>query len=148
MKISSFLALPFPFSEYVKLYVNYILNKSMYKQFYAFYHGFHSVCASNALIVSTGGSSVFVVLLSSLSSWNINLYSFLFILFYLIIMTLRPSKTVDPTKGTEEDEYRIFLKNFSFVWQFSSHGVQLVTKLMLQLSIAPTNARYVRKSEC
>ncbi|XP_065071467.1 probable E3 ubiquitin-protein ligase HECTD2 [Rhopilema esculentum] len=37
--------------EYVKLYVNYILNKSIYKQFYAFYHGFHSVCASNALIL-------------------------------------------------------------------------------------------------
>eukprot|EP00794_Sanderia_malayensis_P005513 gene5513-6198_t len=37
--------------EYVKLYVNYLLNKSIYKQFYAFYHGFHSVCASNALIL-------------------------------------------------------------------------------------------------
>lgn len=37
--------------EYVKSYINYILNKSIYKQFYAFYHGFHSVCASNALIL-------------------------------------------------------------------------------------------------
>ena len=40
------------FLEYVDLYVDYILNKSIYRQFAAFYHGFHSVCASNALIVS------------------------------------------------------------------------------------------------
>lgn len=37
--------------EYVALYVKYILNKSVYRQFAAFYHGFHSVCASNALIM-------------------------------------------------------------------------------------------------
>ncbi|XP_031557085.1 probable E3 ubiquitin-protein ligase HECTD2 [Actinia tenebrosa] len=37
--------------EYVSLYVDYLLNKSMYQQFAAFYHGFHSVCASNALIM-------------------------------------------------------------------------------------------------
>ena len=37
--------------EYVQLYVEFILNQSIYKQFQAFYHGFHSVCASNALIV-------------------------------------------------------------------------------------------------
>lgn len=40
-------------SEYVNLYVDYLLNRSMYQQFASFYHGFHSVCASNALIVST-----------------------------------------------------------------------------------------------
>ena len=40
------------FSEYVNLYVDYLLNKSIYQQFASFYHGFHSVCASNALIVS------------------------------------------------------------------------------------------------
>ena len=39
-------------SEYVQLYVDYLLNKSIQSQFQAFYHGFHSVCASNALIVS------------------------------------------------------------------------------------------------
>ena len=39
-------------AEYVNLYVNYLLNKSIYRQFASFYHGFHSVCASNALIVS------------------------------------------------------------------------------------------------
>ena len=39
-------------AEYAKLYVDYLLNKSVYNQFKAFYHGFHSVCASNALIVS------------------------------------------------------------------------------------------------
>ena len=39
--------------EYVDLYVDYILNKSIYRQFTAFYRGFHSVCASNALIVSS-----------------------------------------------------------------------------------------------
>lgn len=39
-------------TEYVQLYVDWILNKSIYHQFQAFYHGFHSVCASNALIVS------------------------------------------------------------------------------------------------
>ena len=38
-------------NEYVDLYVDYILNKSIYRQFAAFYHGFHSVCASNALIM-------------------------------------------------------------------------------------------------
>ncbi|CAH1783947.1 unnamed protein product [Owenia fusiformis] len=37
--------------EYVQLYVDWILNKVMYSQFQAFYHGFHSVCASNALIM-------------------------------------------------------------------------------------------------
>ncbi|XP_032229698.2 probable E3 ubiquitin-protein ligase HECTD2 isoform X2 [Nematostella vectensis] len=37
--------------EYVQLYVDYLLNSSIYKQFEAFYHGFHSVCASNALIM-------------------------------------------------------------------------------------------------
>lgn len=31
--------------------MKYILNKSIYRQFAAFYHGFHSVCASNALIM-------------------------------------------------------------------------------------------------
>ena len=40
------------FSEYVDLYVDWMLNKSIYSQFKAFYHGFHTVCASNALIVS------------------------------------------------------------------------------------------------
>ena len=38
-------------TEYVHLYVNYLLNESIYQQFAAFYHGFHSVCASNALIM-------------------------------------------------------------------------------------------------
>jgi E3 ubiquitin-protein ligase HECTD2 len=37
--------------EYVNLYINYMMNKSIYKQFYSFYHGFHSVCASNALLL-------------------------------------------------------------------------------------------------
>jgi len=38
--------------EYVQKYVEYLLNGAIYRQFEAFYHGFHSVCASNALIVS------------------------------------------------------------------------------------------------
>ena len=42
----------FSVSEYVDLYVDWLLNKSIYPQFKAFYHGFHTVCASNALIVS------------------------------------------------------------------------------------------------
>ncbi|XP_041367987.1 probable E3 ubiquitin-protein ligase HECTD2 isoform X2 [Gigantopelta aegis] len=37
--------------EYVQLYVDWVLNRSVYAQFQAFYHGFHSVCASNALIM-------------------------------------------------------------------------------------------------
>ncbi|KAI5707004.1 hypothetical protein M8J76_014059 [Diaphorina citri] len=37
--------------EYVDLYLNWILNKSIYSRFKAFYLGFHSVCASNALIM-------------------------------------------------------------------------------------------------
>lgn len=39
-------------AEYVQLYIDFLLNKSIYRQFAAFYHGFHSVCASNALMVS------------------------------------------------------------------------------------------------
>ncbi|XP_068806175.1 probable E3 ubiquitin-protein ligase HECTD2 isoform X2 [Struthio camelus] len=37
--------------EYVQLYVDFLLNKSIYKQFAAFYYGFHSVCASYALLL-------------------------------------------------------------------------------------------------
>ncbi|XP_072095846.1 probable E3 ubiquitin-protein ligase HECTD2 [Mobula birostris] len=37
--------------EYVHLYVDFLLNKSIYQQFAAFYYGFHSVCASNALML-------------------------------------------------------------------------------------------------
>ncbi|XP_052773561.1 probable E3 ubiquitin-protein ligase HECTD2 isoform X2 [Mya arenaria] len=37
--------------EYVDLYVDWVLNKSVFQQFKAFYHGFHTVCASNALIM-------------------------------------------------------------------------------------------------
>ncbi|XP_067858580.1 probable E3 ubiquitin-protein ligase HECTD2 [Heptranchias perlo] len=37
--------------EYVQLYIDFLLNKSVYKQFAAFYYGFHSVCASNALML-------------------------------------------------------------------------------------------------
>ncbi|XP_028845805.1 probable E3 ubiquitin-protein ligase HECTD2 isoform X2 [Denticeps clupeoides] len=37
--------------EYVQLYVDFLLNKSIYKQFAAFYYGFHSVCASDALLL-------------------------------------------------------------------------------------------------
>ncbi|XP_071604828.1 probable E3 ubiquitin-protein ligase HECTD2 isoform X2 [Heliangelus exortis] len=37
--------------EYVKLYVDFLLNKTIYKQFSAFYYGFHSVCASYALLL-------------------------------------------------------------------------------------------------
>lgn len=39
-------------AEYVQLYVDWLINRGVYQQFAAFYHGFHSVCASNALIVS------------------------------------------------------------------------------------------------
>ncbi|XP_074642378.1 putative E3 ubiquitin-protein ligase HECTD2 [Tubulanus polymorphus] len=37
--------------EYISLYIDLLLNKAIYPQFQAFYHGFHSVCASNALIM-------------------------------------------------------------------------------------------------
>ncbi|CAG0920600.1 unnamed protein product [Notodromas monacha] len=37
--------------EFVKLYIDFILNTAIYEQFRAFYLGFHSVCASNALIM-------------------------------------------------------------------------------------------------
>ncbi|XP_068597078.1 probable E3 ubiquitin-protein ligase HECTD2 [Brachionichthys hirsutus] len=37
--------------EYVQLYVDFLLNKSVCKQFAAFYHGFHGVCASDALML-------------------------------------------------------------------------------------------------
>ena len=38
--------------EFVRLYLDWILNKGIYEKFRAFYLGFHSVCASNALIVN------------------------------------------------------------------------------------------------
>lgn len=38
--------------EYVQLYIDFLLNKSIEKPFAAFYHGFHSVCASDAIMVS------------------------------------------------------------------------------------------------
>lgn len=38
--------------EYVDSYVDFLLNRSIYRQFRAFYLGFHSVCASNAMIVT------------------------------------------------------------------------------------------------
>lgn len=37
--------------EYVELLVDFYLNKHVLKQFEAFYHGFHSVCSSNALLL-------------------------------------------------------------------------------------------------
>ncbi|CAB0012094.1 unnamed protein product [Nesidiocoris tenuis] len=37
--------------EYVRLYLDWVLNTAIYEQFRAFYLGFHSVCASNALIM-------------------------------------------------------------------------------------------------
>ena len=39
--------------EFVRLYLDWILNTAIYEQFQAFYLGFHTVCASNALIVSS-----------------------------------------------------------------------------------------------
>ena len=51
----------FSFSaEYVQLYAGFLLNKSIYKQFAAFYRGFHSVCASDALMVSRDFSKLSV----------------------------------------------------------------------------------------
>ena len=37
--------------EFVELYLDHILNSSVLDRFRAFYLGFHSVCASNALIM-------------------------------------------------------------------------------------------------
>lgn len=37
--------------DFVNLYVDWIVNSGVYSQFRAFYHGFHSVCASNALLL-------------------------------------------------------------------------------------------------
>ncbi|KAJ3610522.1 hypothetical protein NHX12_022614 [Muraenolepis orangiensis] len=37
--------------EYVQLYIDYLLNRCVSRQFSAFYHGFHSVCASHALML-------------------------------------------------------------------------------------------------
>ncbi|XP_069974942.1 probable E3 ubiquitin-protein ligase HECTD2 [Penaeus vannamei] len=37
--------------EFVTLYLDWILNTAIYEQFRAFYLGFHTVCASNALIM-------------------------------------------------------------------------------------------------
>ncbi|KAH6947763.1 hypothetical protein HPB50_021139 [Hyalomma asiaticum] len=40
-----------PVTKYVDLYVDLVLNKAIAQPFKAFYLGFHSVCASNALIM-------------------------------------------------------------------------------------------------
>lgn len=40
------------FSEYVNAYIDFLLNKAIYQQFRSFYMGFHSVCASNVLLVN------------------------------------------------------------------------------------------------
>ena len=40
------------FADFVSMYVDHILNKSIAEQFAAFYEGFHSVCNSAALKVS------------------------------------------------------------------------------------------------
>jgi E3 ubiquitin-protein ligase HECTD2 len=37
--------------EFVSLYVSWLLNTTIVERFRAFYLGFHSVCASNALIM-------------------------------------------------------------------------------------------------
>ncbi|XP_052132072.1 probable E3 ubiquitin-protein ligase HECTD2 isoform X1 [Frankliniella occidentalis] len=37
--------------EYVRLYLDWMLNTAIYNEFRSFYLGFHSVCASNALIM-------------------------------------------------------------------------------------------------
>ena len=37
--------------EFIKLYLDWLLNTSVDERFRAFYLGFHSVCASNALIM-------------------------------------------------------------------------------------------------
>ena len=37
--------------EFVKLYLDWLLNANINERFRAFYLGFHSVCASNALIM-------------------------------------------------------------------------------------------------
>ncbi|XP_034243810.1 probable E3 ubiquitin-protein ligase HECTD2 [Thrips palmi] len=37
--------------EYVRLYLDWMLNTAVYNEFRSFYLGFHSVCASNALIM-------------------------------------------------------------------------------------------------
>ena len=37
--------------EFVQLYLDWLLNSSIDERFRAFYLGFHSVCASNALIM-------------------------------------------------------------------------------------------------
>ncbi len=38
-------------AEFVRLYLDWLLNNSISEKFRAFYLGFHSVCASNALIM-------------------------------------------------------------------------------------------------
>uniref|UniRef100_A0A8C7H933 HECT-type E3 ubiquitin transferase n=1 Tax=Oncorhynchus kisutch TaxID=8019 RepID=A0A8C7H933_ONCKI len=38
-------------NQMVMLYTDFLLNTSIYKQFAAFYHGFHSVCASDAMML-------------------------------------------------------------------------------------------------
>ena len=37
--------------EYVELLMDFYLNRHVQRQFEAFYHGFHSVCSSNALLL-------------------------------------------------------------------------------------------------
>ena len=59
------------YPEFVTLYVNHLLNGSIEKQFKAFSDGFHSICNSRALEVSSS------VTIESNTGWN-ECYALLF----------------------------------------------------------------------
>ena len=58
--------------EFVDLYVDFLLNKLIYEQFKAFYLGFHSVCDSNAMLVSV--EIFFLQLHSRISKWTMIIF--------------------------------------------------------------------------
>ena len=60
-------------NEFVRLYLDWILNKGIYEKFRAFYLGFHSVCASNALIVSFHNATlrIFNIRGNFLARWGV-----------------------------------------------------------------------------
>ena len=47
------ITLPLAVAEFIDLYTDHLLNKSVSQHFAAFHRGFHSVCSSNALKVNT-----------------------------------------------------------------------------------------------
>jgi E3 ubiquitin-protein ligase HECTD2 len=100
-------------NEFVRLYLDWILNKGIYEKFRAFYLGFHSVCASNALIVTSRFS--FIIQLHHDSTSSIRLFLDLFYVYlYLGGQMLRPEEVEILVCGSPKLDLRELQKNTEY----------------------------------